>query len=94
MVKSSARGAADMSAARTSTVSGRDRAVLRAVAAGRCQLGAGCEPLLLVDGIMCADFSVGQRLVEAGLITPPDRMCPLGPATLTSAGRAALGPAR
>lgn len=71
-------------------VSGRDRSLLRAVAAGRCQLGAGCEPVLLVDGLVCADSSAGRRLVTAGLIDPPDRAHPLGPAVLTTAGRAAL----
>jgi hypothetical protein len=82
-----------MSGLGTSTMSGRDRAVLRAVAAGRCQLGAGCEPVLLVDGLMCADFSAGHRLVAAGLIDPPDPALPLGPARLTAAGRKALSPA-
>ncbi|MFC4946755.1 hypothetical protein [Pseudonocardia sp. GCM10023141] len=76
----------------TFIVSGRDRAVLRAVDAGRCQLGAGCEPVLLVDGLVCADFTAGLRLVEAGLLVAPDAARPLGPARLTPAGRALLGP--
>jgi hypothetical protein len=80
-----------MAGAETSLLSGRDRAVLRAVAAGRCQLGAGCQPVLLVDGLVCADSSVGQRLVAGGLIWPPDPARPLGPARLTLAGRLALG---
>lgn len=71
-------------------VSGRDRAVLRAVAAGRCQLGAGVQPVLLVDGLVCADSAAGHRLVAAGLIALPDGAHPLGPAVLTAAGRAAL----
>lgn len=70
-------------------VCGRDRAVLRAVAAGRCRLRAGCEPLLVVDGVACADSGVARRLIHAGLVAPPvgttDR------ARLTAAGRAALG---
>jgi hypothetical protein len=74
----------------TTTVSGRDRALMRAIAAGRCQLGAGVEPVLLIDGIVCADSSAGYRLVAAGLIAPPDASGPLGPAVLTSAGHAAL----
>jgi hypothetical protein len=77
----------------TFVLSGRDRALLRAVDAGRCQLGTGCEPVLLVDGLACADFSAGSRLVAAGLIAPPGADRPLGPATLTPAGRAALDPA-
>lgn len=76
-----------------STLSGRDRAVLRAVAAGRGQLGAGCEPVLLVDGLVCADFSTGSRLVAAGLLEAPDRRRVLTPARLTTAGCAALDPA-
>lgn len=75
-----------------STPSGRDRAVLRAVAAGRGQLGAGCEPVLLVDGLVCADFSTGARLVSAGLVEPPDPGRVLTPARLTDAGTAALDP--
>jgi len=71
-------------------LNGRDRAVLRAITAGRCQLGAGCEPILLVDGLVCAEPGVGSRLVAAGLVAPPDRAHPLGPARLTRAGEAAL----
>lgn len=79
-----------MSGVGTFTMNGRDRAVLRAVAAGRCELGAGCEPVLLVDGLACADSSTGQRLVSAGLLTAPDTTVPRAPARLTSAGRRAL----
>lgn len=74
----------------TFVLSGRDRAVLRAVAAGRCQLGQGYAPVLRVDGLRCADSAAGYRLVAAGLITPPDPSKPLEPATLTAAGRALL----
>ncbi|WP_308282807.1 hypothetical protein [Pseudonocardia nigra] len=77
----------------TVPVSGRDRAVLRAVAAGRCELGAGCEPILLVDGIVCADFSVAQRLIVAGLLAAPDPALPRSPAALTAAGREVVAPA-
>jgi hypothetical protein len=66
--------------------SGRDRALLRAVAAGRCRIGAGWQPVLLVDGFVCADSDAGHRLVAAGLIDPPDPTRPLGPATLTASG--------
>jgi hypothetical protein len=73
----------------TAQVTGRDRAVLRAVAAGRCALRAGCEPVLVVDGVACADSGVARRLIVAGLLVPPvgaaDR------ARLTAAGRVALG---
>jgi hypothetical protein len=74
----------------TSTqVCGRDRAVLRAVAAGRCRLRTGCEPLLVVDGVACADSGVARRLIVAGLLAPP--VGPADRARLTAAGRAALG---
>ena len=63
----------------------RDRAVLRAVAAGRCEisLGAGCP--LTIDGVSCCDQFVGPRLSQAGLITAVP-----GPAALTESGRALL----
>ena len=69
--------------------SGRERALLRAVAAGRCQFRGGCEPVLLVDGMTCADWSVARRLVENGLVEPPDPSVPLAPARLTETGQAA-----
>jgi hypothetical protein len=71
-------------------LSGRDRAVLRAVAAGRCQLGQGYAPVLRVDGLRCADSAAGYRLVTAGLISATDAARPLAAATLTAAGRALL----
>jgi hypothetical protein len=72
------------------TLSGRDRAVLRAVGAGRCRLGAGWQPVLLVDGLVCADSGAGHRLVAAGLINPPDPARSLGPASLTALGMRVL----
>jgi hypothetical protein len=79
-----------MAGAGTATLSGRDRALLRAVAAGRCKLGSGWQPVLLVDGLVCADSAAGRRLVAAGLIDPPDPNRPLGPATITALGWLAL----
>jgi hypothetical protein len=70
-------------------VCGRDRAVLRAIAAGRCWLRTGCEPLLVVDGVACADSGVARRLIVAGLVAPPVGVADR--ARLTPAGRAALG---
>jgi hypothetical protein len=72
----------------TTQVTGRDRAVLRAVAAGRCLLRAGCEPLLTVDGLSCADSAVARRLLGAGLLAQPTTV--VERARLTAAGRAAL----
>jgi hypothetical protein len=79
-----------MSGAGTLVLSGRDHAVLRAVAEGRCRLGAGWQPVLLVDGLVCTDSAAGHRLVAAGLINPPDPARPLGPASLTALGSAVL----
>jgi len=66
--------------------------VLRAVAGGRCEVGgSGWEPVLLVDGLACADSAAGHRLVAAGLINPPDPARPLAPASITPLGWRALG---
>ena len=75
-----------MTAAMMSPLTHRDRAVLRAVAAGRCVL-AGVHGLI-VDGLCCADQFVGSRLTAAGLITASGSS---GTAQLTAAGRAVLG---
>jgi hypothetical protein len=75
----------------TAGLSGRDRALLRAVADGRCQFRGGCGWVLLVDGLACSDFSAAPRLVDAGLLAVPDAGVALAPAVLTPAGRAALG---
>jgi hypothetical protein len=71
-------------------LTGRDRAVLRAVADERCEFRGGCEPVLLIDGLACSDFSAAHRLVDAGLLGAPDTAVALAPAVLTPAGRAAL----
>ena len=77
----------------TSTLSGRDRAILRAVAAGGAQLQLGTEPDLFFDGRCCCDQSAAHHLVRAGLITAAT----LGlvgqrvAAVLTPAGHQALG---
>jgi hypothetical protein len=74
-------------------LSGRDAALLRAVADGRCELESGSMPLLYVDGQVFCDTSAGQRLLRAGLVAAPGpaearaREC----ARLTEAGRAELG---
>ena len=70
-----------------SSLSHRDRAVLRAVAAGRCQIAAGAGAPLVIDGIGCCDQLVGPRLIKAGLIAAVARP---GPARLTAAGHAVL----
>lgn len=64
------------------SISHRDRAVLRAVAAGRCELAGEC---LSIDGLGCCDQFAGLRLTQAGLIAATD-----GPARLTPSGEAVL----
>jgi hypothetical protein len=66
-------------------LSNRDRAVLRAIAEGRCQLSGAYGTSLVIDGRYCADQFVGARLANAGLITYPNSV----PA-LTKSGIAAL----
>lgn len=65
-----------------SSLTHRDRAVLRAVADGRCEISGSS---LLVDGLCCADQFAGLRLRTAGLISARP-----GPAALTTAGYAML----
>ena len=77
----------------TTTLSGRDRAILRAVAAGGAELQLGTEPNLFLDGRCCCDQSAAHHLVRAGLIAAAT----LGlvgqrvGAALTPAGHEALG---
>jgi hypothetical protein len=72
--------------------SGRARAMLRAVSAGRGELVCSCEPDLLIDGLGCCDQFTAHRLARAGLIRPVVRGA-IGErvrAELTVAGRAVL----
>ena len=79
----------------TSTLSGRDRAILRAVAAGGAELQLGTEPDLFLDGRCCCDQGAAHQLVRTGLIGA----AALGvvgqrvAAALTPAGRRVLGSA-
>jgi hypothetical protein len=68
-------------------LSNRDRAVLRAVAAGRCRISPA-GGALVVDGMYFADQFAGSRLTAAGLIAPAPAH---GPALLTPSGRALIG---
>ena len=79
----------------------RDRAILRAVAAGGAELLTGRVPDLLLDGRCCADQSAAHRLTHAGLITTASPIRTAGgpgqrlPARLTATGLAlAAGRAR
>jgi len=76
-----------MNATITAQLSHRDRAVLRAIAEGRCQVSGGRGTSLVIDGLCCSDQFVGPRLASAGLIavsTTP------APARLTTSGIALL----
>ena len=69
-------------------LSHRDRAVLRAVAAGRCLISGGATVALLIDGLGCCDQFVASRLIEAGLIAAPGSHAE--PAQLTETGHTLL----
>jgi hypothetical protein len=70
------------------SLSHRDRAILRAVAAGRCEFTADACGSLTIDGICCCDQFVGLRLARAGLITAAGSHS--GPAQLTESGQALI----
>lgn len=73
-------------------LSGRAKAMLRAVAAGRAELSGGREPDLYVDGLPCCDQMVTHDLVHWGLLRAR-RVVGLDERTdaeLTEAGRAAI----
>jgi hypothetical protein len=76
----------------TNTISGRDRAILRAVAAGSAELRLGTKPDLFLDGRGCCDQSAAHHLVHAGLIaaTTLKLASQRVAAALTPAGRQAL----
>jgi len=68
-------------------LSHRDRAVLRAVAGGRCKHSGEAGMPLLIDGFYCSDQLAGIRLAAAGLIaTGTGKRA----TTITASGRAAL----
>jgi|tagenome__1003787_1003787.scaffolds.fasta_scaffold17183430_1 hypothetical protein len=69
------------------TLSHRDRAVLRAVAAGRCGASAATGDALVIDGLCLSDQFVAPRLRAAGFIVAGPTP---GPVWLTDAGAALL----
>ena len=71
----------------------RERATLRAVAAGHAEISCSCEPDLFIDGLSCCDQSTVHRLARLGLIAPahPGKCGTRVPAVLTEAGAQALG---
>ncbi|ACU40448.1 hypothetical protein KCV87_22730 [Actinosynnema pretiosum subsp. pretiosum] len=76
----------------TIELSGRVRAMLRAVAAGRAELSGGGEPDLYVDGLPCSDRAAIHDLVHLGLVRAlaAVRLDERAGAELTEAGRAAI----
>ncbi|QYN35990.1 hypothetical protein K1T35_01085 [Pseudonocardia sp. DSM 110487] len=66
-------------------LTGRDRALLRAVAAGRCDIAPAGIPNLRVDGRWFCDQPRAHALLAAGLLARAG-----GTTLLTAAGRAAL----
>ena len=76
----------------TSALTARDRAILRAVAAGGAELQLGTESALFLDGRCCCDQSAAHHLVRTGLITAakPGLTGQRVAAALTPAGHEAL----
>jgi hypothetical protein len=75
----------------TVNLTGRDRALLRAVAAGRCDIAPGAVPDLRVDGRWFCDQPRAHALLAAGLLARAGTGARGAPtAVLTRAGRAAL----
>lgn len=70
------------------TLSHRDRAVLKAIASGRCTVSGSHASNLTIDGLRCADQFVGPRLADAGLIVTDGQRSDR--ARLTESGRALL----
>lgn len=70
----------------------RQRAMLRAVAAGHAEITCSCEPDLYVDGLPCCDQNAARELVRAGLLRAarPGRVGQRVPALLTEPGHTAL----
>jgi hypothetical protein len=69
-------------------LSNRDRAVLRAIADGRCVVSGESGHPLTIDGFCCADQFAKTRLTGAGLIAVAGtaaRLTPVGQAVLTAA---------
>jgi hypothetical protein len=71
------------------SMTNRDIAILRAVAAGRCRASGEFSGSLVVDGFCLADQFSGPRLTQAGLIAA----AVAGPVELTASGRALLAAA-
>lgn len=73
----------------TAALNHRDRAVLRAVAAGRCAISAASGGALTIDGLCFSDQFAGSRLRAVGLIDTAAS----GRALLTPSGQELLAAA-
>lgn len=73
-------------------VTGRELAMLRAVAAGRAELSYSCEPDLFIDGLSCCDQYTAHRLARRGLVCAavPGVIGERVRAEITAAGHAVL----
>lgn len=73
-------------------LTGRDRAILAAVAAGRVEMSCSCAPDLFIDGLCCCDQARAHQLAAAGLITAAMQGAPgtRVTAALTAKGASAL----
>ncbi|MBC3192334.1 hypothetical protein H7X46_14810 [Pseudonocardia sp. C8] len=72
---------------------GRDRALLRAVAAGRCTVNDDACHSLAIDGVCFCDQFAAVRLAGAGLVEPAGRARGPRPLRLTDTGRSLLAAA-
>ena len=75
----------------TGPLSRRERSVLLAIHAGRCEVSGRTAAELVVDGVGFSDQFIGPLLVRAGLVEPPGPGP--APARLTATGRAVLAAA-
>jgi hypothetical protein len=62
----------------TVQLTGRDRAILRAVAGGSAELSGGSEPDLFLDGRSCCDQLAARRLARPGDGHRPSSRRPAG----------------
>lgn len=91
-VPAARRPAEDVPPTSAADVTPRERAILMAIAAGRCTMSPDRGDGLLVDARPCADQFAGLRILRVGLarlvVQPPGRPCTV---ELTPAGVALLG---
>ncbi|MHA6782166.1 hypothetical protein ACVGOW_14435 [Pseudonocardia saturnea] len=77
-----------MTATTPTTLTHRDRTVLMAIHAGRCEVSGRAGVVLVIDGVGCCDQFVGSRLVRSGLVAAPGESA--ATARLTATGLALI----